>query len=164
MKRIKSPAGQAGLRSGRVRIRRRGFTVTEILVAAVLLMTVMSLVGTVCHRVNRIWFDVDHHRVAVSELSNHLEELTAMTLDQATAAAKTIEPSSECQRSLMSPEITGEITKDQLGSRVVLQINWARPIAANPIEMSGWIIPRQEESEETQEDQSPEDQSTEGNQ
>ena len=52
-----------------------GITVTEVIVAAVLMMTIMGLVGTVCHRVNLIWFDVNHHRVAVSELSNQLEDI-----------------------------------------------------------------------------------------
>ena len=125
---------------------RGGFTMTEVLVSAVLLMTIMSLVGTVCHRVNRIWFDVDHHRVAVSELSNHLEELTAMTLDQAAVAIKSMEPSESCCQALDSPQLTGEIFEDKLGTRVVLKINWTRPIAANPVEMSGWIIPAQQEA------------------
>ncbi len=121
-----------------------GITVTEVIVAAVLMMTIMGLVGTVCHRVNLIWFDVNHHRVAVSELSNQLEELTSMTLDQAVTAVKTIEPSELCCRALASPELSGEILEDSLGTRVLLKINWNRPQTAKPVEMSGWIIPDQQ--------------------
>lgn len=124
---------------------RSGVTITEVIVSAVLMMAIMSLVGTVCHRVNLIWFDVNHHRVAVSELSNQLEELTAMTLDQAAVAVKSMEPSELCRRALTSPQLSGEISEDQLGARVVLKINWTRPNVANPIEMSGWIIPAQQE-------------------
>ena len=126
---------------------RRGFSVTEVLVSAVLLMTVMSLVGTACHRVNLIWFDVNHHRVAVCELSNHLEELTAMKPEQAIAAVNTLKPSAFCCQALDSPELTGEIFKDDLGSRVVLQITWKRPVAANPVTMSGWIVPAEADSD-----------------
>ena len=125
---------------------RSGFTLSEVLVSTLLMMTIMSLVGTVCHRVNLIWFDVNHHRVAVSELSNQLEELTAMTLDQAAVAVKSMEPSESCRQALASPQLTGEIFEDQLGTRVLLKINWTRPNAANPIEMSGWIIPTQQEA------------------
>ena len=118
-----------------------GITITEVIVSTVLMMTIMGLVGTVCHRVNLIWFDVNHHRVAVSELSNQLEELTALTLDQAAVAVKTIEPSESCRRALASPELNGEIFEDRLGSRILLKINWARAHPAKPVEMSGWIIP-----------------------
>jgi len=131
------------------RIHPRGFTLTEVMVSIVLLMAIMSLVGNVCHRVNRIWFDVDHHRVAVNELSNHLEELTAMTPDQALVALKSIEPSDSCRLTLNAPELSGEISEDSLGQRVILRINWKQPFAANPVEMSGWIVSPQQEPEPT---------------
>jgi len=114
---------------------RSGFTISEVIVSTVLLMTIMSLVGAVCHRVNLIWFDVNHHRVAVSELSNQLEELTTMTHDQAAVAVKSIEPSESCRQALPAPQLSGEIFEDQLGTRVLLKINWTRPNACNPIEM-----------------------------
>lgn len=121
-------------------VQRSGLTMTEIIVSVVLLATVMSLVGTLCFRVNLIWSDVDHHRVAVNELSNHMEVLTLMKPEQATTAIKSLKPSQFCSRVLKSPVLSGEILEDELGSRVVLRLDWNRPTKSLPTELSGWII------------------------
>lgn len=119
---------------------RDGLTMTELIVSAVLLMTVMSFVTSLCFRVNLIWSSVGHHRVAVNELSNHLEELTMMTVAEATTAIGALDASEACCRALKSPVLSGEIIEDELGSRVILRINWDRPNDGNPTELSGWIV------------------------
>ena len=130
------------------RKQRSGITVTEVIISAVLLATVMSLVGTVCFRVNRVWSDVNHQRIAINELSNHLEVLTLLKPEQAADAIKSLEPSQNCSRALKSPALTGEIVEDELGSRVVLRLDWNRPTKSIPTELSGWIVSASESTNE----------------
>jgi len=120
-------------------VQRSGLTMTEIIVSAVLLMTVMSFVGSICFRVNLIWSDVNHNRVAINELSNQLEVLTLLKPDQVAVAIESLEPSQACSGALKSPALTGEIIKDELGSRVILRLNWERPVESLPVELSGWV-------------------------
>lgn len=129
------------------RKRRHGLTVTEIIVSAAMLATVMSFVGNLCFRVNLIWSDVNHHRIAVNELSNQLEVLTLMKPEQAATAIKSLKPSLDCSRALKSPELTGEIVEDELGWRVVLRLDWKRPNQSLPTELSGWIAAASEPSQ-----------------
>ena len=64
-------------------IRRRGVSLLELLVSGVVLVTVMTLVTTLCIRISSVWKDVGHHRVAVAELSNHLDRLTRLDANAA---------------------------------------------------------------------------------
>ena len=122
------------------RKRRSGITVVELIISAVLLVTVMSFVTTICFRINLVWKDVNHHRVAMGELSNQLEVLTRLTRQEALAAVDAIQPSSVCASSLRNPELSGELVDDDFGSRIVLRINWDRRNPSNPVELAGWIV------------------------
>lgn len=118
---------------------RRGITAAELIVSAVLLMTVMSFVTTICLRINLVWKDINHHRVAVCELSNQLEELTLLSPPEAQAAIESLQPSAICARSLRKPELAGKLIEDEFGSRIVLQIDWDRRNPGKPVELVGWI-------------------------
>jgi hypothetical protein len=118
---------------------RRGITAIELVVSAMLLMTVMTFVTTLCFRINMVWQDIGHHRVAVGELSNQLESLQRMTPAEAQEALGTLQPSALCRRTLRDPELDGEMIKDDLGNRIVLKINWTRQNPGQPIELAAWL-------------------------
>ncbi len=118
---------------------RRGIYSIELLVAAVLLMTVMTFVTTLMFRVNRVWSEIGQHRVAAMELSNQLEQLTRLTRDEATLAIKALQPSSLCKSTLPEPTLVGETSEDELGIRIELQINWQRLPPGPPLVLSGWL-------------------------
>lgn len=131
-------------------LRRRGVTTIELVVSAMLLMAVMTFVTTLCFRINLVWKDIGHHRVAVGELSNQLESLQRMTPAEAQAAVESLEPSLLCRRTLRDPELEGELIADELGNRIVLQINWARRNPGQPIELAAWLATETDSNEEGQ--------------
>ncbi len=118
---------------------RQGVTAIELVVSAMLLITVMTFMTSLCFRINLVWKDIGHHRVAVGELSNQLESLQRMTPQGAREALQIIQPSSLCRQTLRDPELRGQIVRDDLGERVVLQINWTRRHPGQPIELAAWL-------------------------
>lgn len=132
---------------------RGGFTMVEMVVSAVLLITIMSFVTSLCFRIDLVWKDIAHHRVAVGELSNQLEEITRMSTAQARAALVSMTPSAICEQTLSSPVIVGELLEDELGNRVVLQINWERRHPGKPVELAAWLAPPVGDQAEVNDDQ-----------
>lgn len=118
---------------------RRGITAIELVVSAILLISVMTFMTTLCFRINLVWKDIGHHRVAVGELANQLESLQRMTFQGARKAIDDLQPSEICQQSLQNPELTGRLLEDELGNRIVLQINWTRRHPGQPIELAAWM-------------------------
>jgi hypothetical protein len=123
---------------------RSGITMIELIVSAVLLMTVMSFATTLCFRINQVWSDIGQHRVALNELSNQLETITRLDVAAAKLAVAEIQPTEVCRRTLIDPEIRGEVTTDNLGTRIQLQINWNRTHPGTPMKLVGWLIPSSE--------------------
>ena len=114
-------------------------TVIELVVSAMLLVTVMTFMTTLCFRVNLVWKDIGHHRVAVGELSNQLEELQRMTPEDVEDELTNLQPSELCQLTLRDPKLTGRLVKDELGNRIDLEINWTRQNPGQPIVLSAWL-------------------------
>jgi hypothetical protein len=124
---------------------RRGSMMTELLVAATLLITGISLVVSVSFRTGKLWQDSRHYQLALDELTNQLERLT--TLDEAELAAELadVEPSDAIKTALPNPQLTSELLADELGARVKLEIDWDRPGNPKPLALVGWLGPSAEE-------------------
>ena len=121
--------------------RRRGVSLVEILVSGVMLMTVMSIVGTVRFRLNGVWRDIRHQQIGVGELSNQLDRLTAMPIEQLRSQIESLEPSAPCRRVLRQATLTGDLVADQnLGQRLTLKLDWDRGVRGKPVELSGWLV------------------------
>ena len=119
---------------------RRGFTLIESVVAASLLLVVMTFVSSLVFRIDEVWKDVGHKRIAMNELSNQLEVLSLLRQDQVVDAIATMEPSIETTRTLTGAQLTGELIDDQWGSRIVLHVDWQRKHPGKPITMSAWLV------------------------
>lgn len=124
---------------------RRGLVMTELVVAATLLITALSLVVTLSFRTGKLWQDSRHYKLAVEELTNQLERLTI--LDEAELDAALAEPavSDAIQTALPNPRLSGTKVSDENGTRVVLEIQWDRIGKAEPLTLVGWIRPPTEE-------------------
>lgn len=129
---------------------RNGVSSIELIVSAVLLMTVMSFMTTLCVRIDRVWKDISQQRVAVAELSNQLERLTLLPVDKIVAAIDGLEPSENCAMILPHPVLRGEIADDNLGRRITLKIHWQRQPVEKSVELSGWLmrVPAKPEEEQ----------------
>ena len=122
-------------------------TLIELTISAIVLVTIMSFITSICLQVSLVWKDIGHHRAAINELSNQLEHLTRLSLADAKQALGSLEPSEACSRTLNSPKLNGELMVDNLGVRVVLQVDWKRRYPGKPIELVGWMPPELLEKE-----------------
>lgn len=129
-------------------VRRHGISSIELVVAATILMTVMTFATTLSFRIHSVIKDTRHVRIATNELANQLERLTLLDLDNATAAVESLEVSEICQTALNEPKLSGTIVKDPLGHRVDLQLVWQTRITRKPIRLSGWIVENRERTED----------------
>ena len=121
------------------RCHRSGTTMIELVVSAMLLVTVMTFVTTLAFRVGLIWKDTGHHRLAMNELSNQLEVLTSLNPDQIPDALKEVQPSPMVIGTLDQPELSGDWLDDELGRRIVLRLNWQRRNPGKPVTLVGWV-------------------------
>jgi hypothetical protein len=119
---------------------RNGFTMVELVISAMMLVTVMTFVTTLSYSINLVWKDIGHHRVAANELANQLESLTRLPKQDAQIAVSSLEPSELCRRTLKDPELSGQLVEDNLGTRVVLSINWNRRNPGKPVQLVGWVF------------------------
>jgi hypothetical protein len=119
----------------------RGVTVTELVVAAGLLVVVMSVVTSLAVRSGRLQQDSRHYRLAVDELTNQLERLTSLDADSLTDAIGALAPTAYIQTALPNPELTGERISDEHGDRLKLHLVWDRFGKRRPVTLVGWIDP-----------------------
>jgi hypothetical protein len=129
------------------RPQRRGLMMTELIVAAILLITSLSLLVTLSFRTGKLWQDSRHYALAVDELTNQLEHLTALDAAEIDEQLTELVPSAAIQAALPNPKISGEKITDEYGVRVVLAIEWDRPGNAKPVTLTAWVAPPTEEDE-----------------
>jgi hypothetical protein len=113
-----------------------------MLVSALLLTTVMSVVGPLAVRGDRLWQDARHGRLALEELSSQLDRLTCLAEDQRQAALAELAPSEYAREALPNPHLSAETVRDRDGRRLVLQLTWDRPAAPGRMTLVGWIRER----------------------
>jgi len=130
----------------RRRLNRVGGTMPDLIVAAVLTMTLIGTLTTFTVRSGRLIAETRRHQFAVDELTNQLERLQALDSETLDAAIATVAPSEEASVTLPAAVISAEKIDDSLGERIVLSLNWERGAVATPIRLVGWIKPASTES------------------
>jgi len=138
---------QSSGRRGSVCLRSRiGLTKIEVLASTILLMAVMSVTATMFHKINLVWKDIRHHRIATGELVNQLDILTRVEAGEIETAIKELKPSNICSDALPKSTLSASVVKDAVGERIDLEIQWrsrngtrddARPHRA---QLSGWLM------------------------
>ena len=131
------------------RVCRRAFMMTELVVAATLLVTAMTVVMPLIVNVGRMWQDTRHHRLAIEELTNHLEYLSALGPAERSAAIDMLQPSPHIRATLSQPNLSAETVADDNGTRLVLSLNWEQPGHNSPVTLVGWIEPPTTEPRES---------------
>ena len=125
---------------GAVQPNRRGITSLELLVSFTILLATVSVITTLIFKCGMIWKDVSQRRVAVSELSSQLEELTLLDQDAAKEQIEKLELSAICTQRLPEAKLTGVLSQDNLGVRIQLSLNWKRSVESKPVILCGWLI------------------------
>jgi hypothetical protein len=126
--------------------RRRGALAIEVLVACSLLIAMIGLMATLTSRIGAIVKETRHYRLAINELSNQMERLSAMEKGECEAALAQLTISSEIRESLDEAQFQGRLLDDSDGVRVVLELNWNRNGPAVPVSLTGWLKPSQASS------------------
>jgi len=121
--------------------RHRGITMVECVVAASMLIVAMGTVTTMAFRLNRVWIDVAHQRIAMNELANTIEAITELPASEIDDAIANLQPSPESIASLYEPELTGQRINDKFGDRIALQLTWKSAHPIRPVRLVGWIDP-----------------------
>ena len=103
-------------------LRRSAFTLTELMVCASLLLTVMSFVASISIRANRLWQDTRHQKIALDELGNQLEYLTTLDVREAQQALAGLEISPDARVVLPRAILKGEIEQDAGSNQLVLTL------------------------------------------
>ena len=128
---------------------RRGYAMTELVVAATLLIGILSFVAPLAVRSGRLWQDSRHHRLALDELSNQLERLTSLDEKERDAALAELSVSPQVSTRLPNPVIEAHTIDDSDGARLVLQLQWDRVGPAKPVTLVAWIDPLPKAEKET---------------
>ena len=119
--------------------RRGGFTITELLIAATLLITLTSVFGSLSVRCRRLHQQSRHYQVAVNELSDQLDRLLALDDASRTAAIDNLKPSQWVNTVLPAPSLAGDVVDDANGPRIVLRLSWTRQGNPPPVTLVGWL-------------------------
>jgi hypothetical protein len=119
-----------------------GVTTLELLVAFSLLTTVMAVATPLVVRHGRLLASARHYRLALEEVSNQLERLSALPEADVRSALASIEPSAFTAERLPGAEVSGTLTPAQYGARLSVQIVWDEPQRRSaPVSLAAWLSP-----------------------
>lgn len=132
---------------GAYRASRHGLLMTELIVAAILLIASLSLLVSLSFRTGKLWQDTQHYALAVNELTNQLERLTIVDAAEIDEQLADLRPSESAQAALPNPRLSAVKLVDEFGTRIKMEITWDRPGHAKPVALTAWIAPPTEEAE-----------------
>ena len=128
---------------------RSGFTLTELLVAATLLIAVLSVAAQLTVRTDRLRQDVRREQIALDELATQLDRLLAADPPQRSELLANLTPGQQIAHVLPGARLVGEEVRDDAGRRLVLELSWKQAAGAKPLTLVGWIDPWTDRSDET---------------
>lgn len=118
---------------------RKGFISIEILVAASLLIVIVSGYAALQYRLLGVAKDAKHYQLALHEAANQISMLQGMTELQLEDGIEKAYLPEDVLRSLPNGKLFIEKIVDQKGTRVKVRILWDRAGAPSPVELTGWI-------------------------
>jgi hypothetical protein len=119
---------------------RRATTMLETIVAFTLLSSVLSVSLPLAVRHGRLLIDQRNYRIALDELTNQLDRLTALPEDDVPAAVGKLAPSEFAETRLSHIELAGELAPADVGRRVRLRLTWGG-LQPQTVSMTAWITP-----------------------
>ena len=120
----------------------RGTSALEVIVAFTLLSSVLAFSTPLVVRHGRLLTAQRDYRLALDELSNQLERLSAFPSAELPAAMEQLAPSEFAAARLHGAELKGELGPADIGQRLTLRLSWDEPQRrAAPVTLAAWIIP-----------------------
>jgi hypothetical protein len=118
---------------------RHGISSMEALIALMLLSSMLSVSLSLIVRHGRLLAAERNYRLALDELSNQLERLTALPASDLADAMKQLKMSPFTAERLPDAELVGELAAADNGQRVRLRITSNKP-SEPAVSMSGWAF------------------------
>lgn len=133
---------------------RAGATMIELLVAGTLMMVALGTWAPLIVRHGRMAVEARHYRIAVDELSNQLERLTAAPRGELASAVGALVVSDFAAERLPGAELTGSVEPVELGQRLTLSLVWDEPRRREaPLTMTAWVYSADERASTNGEDE-----------
>lgn len=131
-----------GQRGRPARSARRGSLLIELLASFGVLTTVVAVATPLAVRHGRILTSAREYRIAVEELSNQMERLTALPGDQRRAQISALEASDFGAEHLRGAKLTAALVPADVGEQLTLEIVWDEPQRREaPVRLVAWIAP-----------------------
>ena len=121
-------------------IPRTGTTAFEVIVSFSLLSSVLAFATPLVVRHTRLLASQRHYRLALDELSNQLERLSALQAEERSVALEKTVPSDFAAEHLPGAELRGELAESDFGQRVTLRLTWDEPQRSGaPLSLTAWM-------------------------
>ena len=122
-------------------IPRKGLVLLEVVVAAGLVIVLMSVAVPLVVQTARIWKQTQHYQFAADELSGQMDRLIALPASQRGTEMEQLEISPQTRRVLGKATLSGKTVVDGAGKRIELSIDWPRVGPAEPVRLVAWVDP-----------------------
>jgi hypothetical protein len=120
--------------------RKRGTSILEAMVSLTLLSTVLSVSLPLVVRHGRLLVDQRDYRLALDELTNQLDRLTALPNEELAAELQNLAVSPFTADRLANARLHGELEPAEIGSRLNLRLTWGGR-EQHQVSLAGWSIP-----------------------
>ena len=121
---------------------RRGSNSLEAIVSFTLLSSVLTFATPLVVKHSRLLVAQRDYRLALDEVSNHLERLSILPADELASALAQLKPSELVAAKLPGVELRGELDSADIGRRLTLRLSWdgAQGSPAT-ISLATWLPP-----------------------
>ena len=121
---------------------RRGTGSLDLLVSFTLLVAVIGVATPLIVRHGRLLKSHRDYRLALDELSNQLDRLTALPPDELSQSIERLEPPAFLTERLPGAKLSGELQPVESGTRVTLKLSWNETERHRaPVTLAGWVFP-----------------------
>ena len=120
--------------------RRCGASSLECVVAFTLLSSALAFATPLVVKHRRLVTSQREYRLALDEVTNQMERLTALPSGEVEKAVKQLTLSEFAAERLSEASLRGEIRSVEMGWQITLSLTWEQPTAA-PVTLTGWILP-----------------------
>jgi hypothetical protein len=122
--------------------RRSGTGAIDVFVSLTLLATAMTVATPLIVRHGRLLKSQRNYRLALDELSNQLDRLTALQPGELPSAVQRLSPSAFVAERLPGAKLAGETTPAEVGARVTLELLWNEsPGTSASASLAAWVFP-----------------------
>jgi hypothetical protein len=130
--------------------RRTATSTLEVIVACTLMSSVLAVFTPLVVKHRRLLIAQRDYRLALDEVSNQLERLTALPEGEVSAALEQLKPSDFAAARLPGAELRGELDSIDFGRRLKLELIWNDPQRRGaPVSLAAWLPPSDETRDNT---------------